>query len=204
MTHPGQVRRSSIGWRSRGGRRLMSLLGPWGLAIALIGCVGSGASPTPSPAVVPSTTPPGSPAAGPLPTNWPSNVIEAAIELAAADAGFAPMNKDVADAVTGADPRTMLTVMTDSLTFLQANQRSIPALQAYALTKDLGDKLAAAYGQMIRGAQAIVGGLRSGDGESVQQGFNDFFAGGAAYAPLTGPLGDLASHAALMKKHLVQ
>ncbi len=203
MTHPGQVRRSASGWRSRGGRRLVGLLGPWGLAIALVGCVGSGASPTSSQTVAPGTTSSGFPV-GPLPTNWPSNVVEAAIELAAADASFAQMNKDVADAVTGADPRTMLTVMTDALTFLQANQRSIPALQAYALTKDLGDKLGAAYGQMISGAQAIVGGLRSGKSASVQQGFNDFFAGGAAYAPLTGPLGDLASQAALMKKHLSQ
>jgi hypothetical protein len=70
------------------------------------------------------------------------------------------------------------------------------------VTKATGDKLAAAYDQMIEGAKTILDGLQSGNGEAVQQGFNAFFAGDAAYAAQTGPLGDIASQAALMKKHV--
>jgi len=141
---------------------------------------------------------------GPSATFWPTMVIEGAVALAAANTSFSQMNSDVTAAVNAGDPRRILTVMTDALKFLKANRVSVGYLQGYDTTKATGDKLAAAYDQMIGGAQTIVDALTSGNGEAVQQGFNDFFAGDAAYAEQTGSLGDIAEQATLMKHNLLK
>ena len=138
---------------------------------------------------------------GPAATPWPTLVIEGAVSLAAADASFKQMNEDVTVSVNAGDPQKILIVMKDALTFLKKNRVAVTYLQEYDSTKATGDALGAAYDQMISGAQTIVDAITSGDGEAVQQGFNDFFAGDAAYAQQTGALGDLAAQAALMKRN---
>lgn len=201
MTVPESVRRSGSGRRPgartlTAGAALLSLAG----VLAVAGCTGLAGSTSPSLLATPSSTVPDDATIGPGATVWPTMVIEGSISLAAADASFSQMNKDVTNAVNSGDPHTYLTVMTDALKFLKANRPAITYLQGYAPTKDTGDKLAAAYDQMIGGAQKILDGLTSGNGAAVQQGFNDFFAGDAAYAETTGPLGDLAAQAVLMKR----
>lgn len=200
MSGPARPRRSAVGRpRSESGWTVLAV----GLLLGLVIAACAGVSGTPRPS--PTTQATGSgPVSGPAATNWPTMVIEGAVTLAAADASFSQMNKDVGDAVNAGDPSRILTVMTDALAFLKANRVSVTYLQGYDTTKATGDKLAAAYDQMIRGAQAIVDALKSGNGPAVQQGFNDFFAGDAAYAEQTGPLGDIAAQAALMKRNLTQ
>jgi hypothetical protein len=167
------------------------------LAVAFAACGTSNSSPSPAgtPTAIPTDA-----TLGPAATPWPTLVLEGAISLAAADASFKQMNADVTTAVNAGDPQKILIVMKDALTFLKKNRVAVTYLQEYDYTKATGDKIGAAYDQMIGGAQAIVDGITAGDGEAVQQGFNDFFAGDAAYAEQTGPLGDLAAQAALMKR----
>ena len=203
MTGRERVRRSGTGTGAHG--RL------WGPLVALAVVISLGiaacsglASGSPTPPATATVSVPDDATMGPNATFWPTNVIEGAISLAAADASFSKMNQDVQTAVTAGDPKTILTVMTDSLKFLQANRVAVGYLQQYDTTKPVGDKLAAAYDQMIAGAQKILDGLKSGDGEAVQLGFNDFFAGDAAYAEQTGPLGDIVSQATLMKRNYTQ
>ena len=204
MRAPAWVRRSTSGpWSfGRFGAPLVSTAIV--LALLIASCSGT-SSPAPgSPSTAPSPTVTDSLQNGPAPTNWPTTVVDGAIALAGADSGFKQMNSDVTTAVDSADPRTILTVMTDALDFLKPNQRFVTYLQAYGPTKDTGDKLAAAYDQMIGGAQKIVDGVNAGDGEAVQQGFVEFFAGDGAYAEQTGPLSDLAQQAVLMRRNLTQ
>ena len=182
------------------------------VAALIAGC--SGLSGTASPAASatasagaaasPSDSPSDSQQIGPAPTNWPTTVIDGSIAIAAADASFKKMNSDVTTAVNSTDPRTILTVMTDALKFLKSIRGAATYLQDYGPTKDTGDKLGAAFDEMISGAQAIVDGVNAGDGPGVQHGFDQFFAGDAAYAAQTGPLSDLAQQALLMKRNLTK
>ena len=205
MTVRERVRRSGTGRRPGGRLRpAWAALSALTVVLTVAGCTGLSGSTSPGPVATPTPTVPDDATMGPSATFWPTQVIEGSISLAAADASFSQMNKDVTNAVDSADPHTMLTVMTDALKFLKTNRLAITYLQGYEPTKDTGDKLAAAYDQMIGGAQRILDGLTAGNGEAVQQGFNDFFAGDAAYAEMTGPLGDLASQATLMKRNYTQ
>lgn len=202
MTDRLPVRRSGTGRRAGGGPALLAAGWLVGLGIVFAGC---GTSTTSAPSLAGTPTPPASEGTeGPAATTWPTLVVEGAISLAAADASFKQMNTDVTTAVNSGDPQKILTVMKDALKFLKANRTAVTYLQEYDFTKATGDKLGAAYDQMISGAQAIVDGITAGDGEAVQQGFNDFFAGDAAYAEQTGALGDLAAQAALMKRSYTQ
>ena len=200
MTERGHVRRSGTGRQLGGGLR--TFLAGLALTFALVAC--TGVTGTPSPAATASPPATADTTERPSATFWPTLVIEGSISLAAADASFSQMNKDVTNAVNSADPQTILTVMKDALKFLKANRVAVGYLQGYDTTKSTGDKLGAAYDQMIGGAQAIIDGLTNGHGDAVQQGFNDFFAGDAAYAEQTGPLGDLAAQATLMKRNFTQ
>ena len=197
MTDPFQVRRSSTGRGSRGGPAMLAVAWLVGLGLVFAAC---GPSVSPSPAGTPSPVPTDA-VVGPAATPWPTLVIEGAVSLAAADASFKQMNEDVTVSVNAGDPQKILIVMKDALTFLKKNRVAVTYLQEYDSTKATGDALGAAYDQMISGAQTIVDAITSGDGEAVQQGFNDFFAGDAAYAQQTGALGDLAAQAALMKRN---
>ena len=204
MIERGRVGRSRIGWRGGAGSR--SAAAAWALLL-VVSIVGCGVSASPSPSSSPATTGTAAPSdatEGPSATFWPTQVIEGSISLAAADGSFSQMNKDVTTAVNAGDPHTILTVMGDALKFLKANRVAVTYLQGYGPTKATGDKLGAAYDQMIKGAQTIVDAINSGNGPAVQQGFNDFFAGDAAYAESTGALGDLASQATLMKRNYTQ
>ncbi|MBI3748455.1 MAG: hypothetical protein HY262_06385 [Chloroflexi bacterium] len=203
MTAGVRVRGSSTGQASGFGPRRVALTAA--LAIALVGCSGS-TSPTATAGAVTTRGPLGSgdPTRAPSATNWPTLVIEGAISLAAANGNFSQMNQDVTAAVNAADPARIRTVMQDVLTFLKANRVAVGYLQQYDTTKPTGDRLAVAYDQMIGGAQAIVDGTTSGNGAAVQSGFNDFYAGDAAYAALTGALGDIAAQATLMKRGYTQ
>lgn len=200
-----------------GGRPRRSLHGAWAAraAVAVViaatlvaACAGTT---SPAPTGVPLSTPvpagtgsPGATANGPKPTTWPTNTLASAIALAAANDSFKTMSDDVANAVNAQDPRQMLTVMTDALTFLKANRSRIQYLQSYPETRGVGDQLDAAYGQLITGGQQVVDGLRTGDGKAVQAGFSTWFAGGDAYAAVLPALGDLASQAVLMQKNYLQ
>lgn len=204
MRAPAWVRRPTSGPPSFGRYRAPLVSTAIVLAAVIASCSGT-SSPSPS---LPSTGP--LPTAtdlvpnGPAPTNWPTTVVDGVIALGAADKSFAQMNSDVTTAVNAADPGKILTVMNDALKFLRPNLRFLPYLQGYPATKDVGDKLAAAYNQLVAGAQAIVDGVNAGDGEAVQQGFNQFFAGDAAYSVETGPLADLVQQALLMRRNLTQ
>ena len=202
MTDRHPVRRPGTGRRAGGGPALLAV--GWLVAASLVvAACGISTTSSPSGAGTP-TIQPSEATLGPAATPWPTLVVEGAISLALADASFKQMNSDVTTAVNAGDPQKILTVMKDALTFLKKNRVAVTYLQEYDFTKATGDKLGAAYDQMIGGAQTIVDGLTSGNGEAVQQGFNDFFAGDAAYAEQTGPLGDLAAQAALMKRNYSQ
>ena len=203
MTGRGRVRRSGTGSAARDGLRRALLGVAILISLGIAGCSALGSA-SPTPAATATATVPDDATMGPGATFWPTQVVEGAISLAAADASFSKMNQDVTTAVNGADPHTILTVMTDALKFLQSNRVAVGYLTQYDATKAVGDKLAAAYDQMIGGAKAIIDGLTNGNGEAVQQGFNDFFAGDAAYAEQTGPLGDIVSQATLMKRNYTQ
>ena len=203
MTLRWRVRRPLIGRRAEHGVRVAGRASWPALvvlaAVAVAACSGQASSRPTGSAPAPSGS--GEATLGPEATSWPTQVVDGAVALAAANASFAQMDTDVTNAVNSTDPRKILTVMTDALKFLKANRPFVTALQGYPETKDTGDKLAAAYDQMIGGAQTIVDGLTSGNGEAVQQGFNEFFAGDSAYAETTGPLGDISAQAILMKRH---
>ncbi len=171
------------------------------VVVLLVAACGSTA-PTSSNPATPGPTVDGS--GGPKPTIWPTTVVEASIALGAADGDFSKLADDVVKAVDSEDPATMLGVMNDALTFLNGNQKNIPHLQAYPETKPVGDKLAVAYAQMIEGATKARDGLIAADGAAVQAGFQEFFAGNAAYVAVAPALGDLAGQAIFMKRQLLR
>jgi hypothetical protein len=200
---PGRRDRRSPGIETgieRGRRRLpiVTLAGITAVAILAAACVSGTATSTPGSQATPSPTAESS--GGAKPTFWPTTTIDGTIALGAANDSLTKMAKDVTTAVDAQDPQKILIVMSDGLTFMTSLQADIGYLQAYPETKDVGDQLAAAYGQMIKGAQEIVDALKAGNGEGVQSGFSDFFAGSAGYAAVAPALGDLVSQAILMKR----
>jgi hypothetical protein len=189
-------REGTPGARGRWSDALLILLGS-ALAV-VVACTGpvistSSASPT---AGAPSGSAP-----GPLPTHWPGNVIDGLVQLAVVDAQFQQVGKDLNDAVTAGDLKALLVVATNVHTFLTANQKYIPAIQEYPITKALGDGLAASYAQMITGIVQIQNSLSTGNGSGVNAGFATFVAGYAAYGAFRANLGTMATQALEMKRH---
>lgn len=181
-------------------RHSAALLAPIGtLLLVVVAC--SGTSTTPAPAgttVFPFGTPSGS---GPLPTPWPGHVVEALVQLAVVDQQFQQVGTDLNAAITAGDLKALLVVTKNVHTFLSANQKYIPALQGYPLTKTLGDGLAASYSQMIQGITQIEDSLTAGSGSGVTAGFATFTAGYTAYGAFRGDLGTFGTQALEMKRH---
>ncbi|TAL08901.1 MAG: hypothetical protein EPO00_06595 [Chloroflexota bacterium] len=187
--------------RGAGSQWTVALAVGLAVALVLVACGGAATQP-PSTAASPSAAGSGLPT--PKPTFWPTGVVEATIALGAADGDFTKMANDVVGAVDSNDAVKVLQVMSDALTFLKGNQKNVPRLQDYPATKVVGDELAAAYAQMIEGAQAVIDGMNAGDTEAVQAGFVTFFAGNKAYVAISPRLGDLADQAIFMKRQLLR
>lgn len=177
-----------------------------GLALALLvgACGATAPSSSPSGGATAATAPGESGSPRPKPTTWPTTTVEASIALGAADGDFTTLANDVIAAVNSEDPLRMLQVMTDAITFLEGNQKNIPRLQAYPATKDLGDRLAVVYAQMIDGAHQVVDGIGAADGAAIQAGFAAFFDGNKAYVALSPEVGDIAEQALFMKRQLLR
>jgi hypothetical protein len=170
-------------------------------AILIVVAACTGLSSTPAPAsttFLPLGTASGS---GPLPTPWPGHVVEALVQLAVVDPQFQEVGTDLNDAINAGDLKALLVVTKNVHTFLTANQKYIPALQGYPLTKTLGDGLATAYAQMIQGITQIEDSLTAGNGSGVTAGFATFTAGYTAYGAFRTDLGTLGSQALEMKRH---
>ncbi len=147
--------------------------------------------------------PSGGESAGPKPTAWPTGTVEASIALGAANGEFTKMTDDVAAAVDSQDPARIATAMEDALAFLTGNQQNIPKLQDYAGTKDLGDRLAPIYANMIAGATQVRDGLENGDAAAVEAGFTTFFEGSTEYAAISADVATAAEQALFMKRQLL-
>ena len=181
---------------------MVAIVVPLVLATLIAACA---AGPSPAASVSPVPTASALPS-GPHPnaTFWPTQVVESSIALGAADASFAVMADDLSKALDAGEPARILDVIDRVIPFLQGNQKNIPGLQGYDFTRPVGDRLAAAYQQMIDGAIQIRDGLTAGDGPAVTAGFGVFAAGNTAYADLRAALGDVASQAVFMKKGLLK
>jgi hypothetical protein len=168
------------------------------LLLIVAACSGTSTTPAPATSVLPFGTPSGS---GPLPTPWPGDVVVALVQLAVVDPQFQQVGTDLNDAVTAGDLKALLIVTKNVHTFLTANQKYIPALQDYPLTKTLGDELATSYAQMIQGITQIEDSLTAGNGSGVTAGFATFTAGYSAYGAFRTDLGTLGTQALEMKRH---
>jgi len=169
------------------------------LLLVVVAC--SGTSTTPGPAstvLLPFGTTSGS---GPLPTPWPGHVVEALVQLAIVDPQFQQVGTDLNDAIAAGDLKALLIVTKNVHAFLTANQKYIPALQGYPMTKTLGDGLAPSYAQMIQGITQIEDSLTTGNGSGVTAGFATFTAGYTAYGAFRTDLGTLGTQALEMKRH---
>jgi hypothetical protein len=173
---------------------------PFLVSLALLVGVLAACSGQPGPTTQPTTGGPVGTGPTPQPTAWPASVVSSMIALGAADGQFVQMGNDLQTAVDAGNLQELLTVTNDAKTFLTGNQANIPRLQAYALTKPLGDSLAAAYGQMIAGVTQIHDSLVNGDASGVTTGFQTFLAGNTAYAAVRQELGDKAQQAIFMKR----
>jgi hypothetical protein len=176
------------------------------LAALVLACSAATPSAAP-PSVAPDTAAPSSATAdggsgGPKPTNWPYHVVEGTVALAAADGQFKQVGDDLAAAVNAGDVNQLLTVTGNVQQFLEGNRKNIPYLQGYPETKDLGDKLAVAYDEMIAGVTKIHDSIVSGDAAGVTAGFAQFVAGNTDYSNVRDILGDKGSQAVFMKRGL--
>lgn len=183
--------------------RVRSPIGPLSILVAalaiVVGCTATSAGPTPTGG--PAAGVPSGSGTGPLPTHWPGNVIEGLVQLAVVDPQFQQVGTDLSDAVNAGDLKALLVVTKNVRAFLTTNQKYIPALQAYPLSKALGDGLAASYAQMIQGITQIEDSLTSGNGSGVTAGFGTFTAGYTAYGAFRTQLGTLGTQALEMKRH---
>lgn len=165
----------------------------------VVGCTTTSAGPTPTGG--PGATELSGSGAGPLPTHWPSNVIEGLVQLAVVDTQFQQVGTDLSDAINAGDLKALLIVTKNVRAFLTTNQKYISPLQAYPLSKALGDGLAASYAQMIQGITQIEDSLTAGNGSGVTAGFATFTAGYTAYGAYRTSLGTLGTQALEMKRH---
>jgi hypothetical protein len=171
------------------------------IAIALLLGVMAGCSTvTPSPTASPEQIPSGS-GGNPEATSWPGGVVNAVVQLGAADPQLDQVGKDLTTALNTNDMQTLLDVVNDVQKFLTANQALIFHLEEYPATKTLGDQLAAAYAKMLSGITKIHDSLVAGDGDGVTAGFTEFAAGSTLYAAARPALGDAFNQAIFMKRH---
>ena len=164
---------------------------------AIVACGGASPGPTGS----------GAPTAGnvgPRPTHWPSEVVESTVALGLADSEFVKVGADLTAAVDSGNMENLLTSARDVEAFLTGNRKNIPRLQGYGETKAVGDRLAAAYDQMIAGITQVRESLEGGDAGGVTTGFQTFVAGNTAYSGVRSDLGVLVEQAIFMKKLLLQ
>lgn len=169
------------------------------LAVTLAACGSTNGTPSPTAG---SSQAAGS--GGPKPTYWPTTVTEATLALAAADSDFEKVGQDLMAAVDAGDMSALYTTAQRVQAFLSENRKNIPKLQAYDGTKAVGDRLLAAYDQMLKGIREILDGLASGNGADVTAGFGDFAAGNAAYSAVRSDLGLLGDQAIFMKRQLLR
>jgi hypothetical protein len=181
------------------GRRSPGRSIAFGIALLLGVLAGCSTVATPSPS--PTAAPSGSFLPNPQATAWPGSVVDAIVALGAADQQFDKVGTDLSAAVDSNNMQTLLGVTENVEKFLTANEAYIPHLQGYGETKDLGDKLAAAYGQMTAGITKVHDSLIAGDGAGVTAGFDDFAAGSTAYGLVRPTLGDFFNQAIFMKRH---
>jgi len=136
----------------------------------------------------------------PQPTHWPSLTVDSTIALGVADPQFQQIGADLTAAVDANDLSRLLQVSANAETFLAGNQTNIPRLQDYDGTQAVGDRLAAAYAQLVAGIKQIHDSLASGDGAGVTAGFQTFAAGNTAYAAVRPDLLALAAAALDQKR----
>jgi len=190
--------------RAAGGRRRSSgrsvTLGIALLVGIIAGCT-TGASPSATPVasfipIGPSDVPNPHPAA----TSWPGDVVNAVVALGSADTQFDQVTTDLSTAVNANDMQQLLGVSENVVKFLTANETYIPHLQSYGATKDLGDKLAAAYAEMLAGITKVHNSLVAVDGAGVTAGFETYASGTTAYGLVRANLGDTFNQAIFMKR----
>lgn len=188
---------------ARGGRRSPGRSVTLGIALLLgiiAGCT-SGATPSATP--VPSFIPIGPsdiPNPHPGATSWPGDVVDAVVALGSADTQFDQVTTDLSTAVNANDMQQLLGVSENVVKFVTGNQTYIPHLQGYSATKDLGDKLAVAYAQMLAGITQVHNSLVAGDGAGVTAGFDTYASGTTAYGLVRANLGDAFNQAIFMKR----
>jgi hypothetical protein len=170
------------------------------LALVVAVVVACTSTSTPSPTVAAGSSGPEGTGPAPNATPWPSNVVEGVIALGGADSQFEQIGSDLQNDVNTGNLAQMLTDTTNILAFLTGAQKNIPLVQAYGPTKPVGDRLAAAYAQMIAGVQQIHDSLAASNGAGVTAGFTAFVAGNTAYGAVRQDLGDLANQAVFMKR----
>ncbi len=182
--------------------RVRSPIGALSIGVAMLATVvGCTTSANPTATTGSAASEPSGSGAGPLPTHWPSNVIEGLVQLAVVDTQFQQVGTDLNDAINAGDLKALLVVTKNVRAFLTTNQKYIPALQAFPLSKALGDGLAPSYAQMIQGITQIEDSLTAGNGSGATAGFATFTAGYAAYGAFRTQLGTLGTQALEMKRH---
>lgn len=186
---------------ARRGRRSPGRSVPIAIALVLGVLAGCSTAATPSPSPSVAQLPSGSDSPNPEATSWPGGVVDAVVALGAADPQFDQVGKDLSTAVDTNNMQTLLGVVENVQKFLTANQAYIPHLQGYDETKDLGDKLAAAYAEMLAGMTKVHDSLVAGDGAGVTAGFDTFASGSTAYGAVRATLGDFFNQAIFMKRH---
>lgn len=174
------------------------------VALALLAAIAAACS-----TATPSFTPSGSivplrSGETPTPTSWPGSVVESTIALGLADSEFKSIGDDLSAAVDAGDLAKLLEVSAHVEQFLTENGKNIPKLQGYSETQALGDKLKAAYDEMLAGITRVHDSLTGGDSAGVAAGFEQFSAGNDLYAPLRTELGDKATQAIFMKRILLR
>ena len=202
MTYAPSTARVAPIRRRRSHRPLLLVAAPLVvLVVAMVGCTTTPATPGPSTAGGTDQGPVGT-GPTPVPTSWPTTVVLAVTALGAADNEFDKMGSDLTTAVNDNSPQEMLVASQSGLDFLKGNQQNVPKLQAYSITKDLGDGLAKAYADMIAGLQQVHDSLDSGNAAGVQAGFQQFATGSTEYAAVRQDLSDKAEQAIFMTKVL--
>jgi hypothetical protein len=186
---------------ARPGRRSPGRSIALGIALLLGIVAGCSATTTPSPSPAAASFPSDSFSPDPGATSWPGGVVDAVVALGAADPQFDQVGKDLSTAIDTNNMQTLLAVVENVQKFLTANLAHIPKLQGYDATKDLGDKLAAAYTEMLAGMTKVHDSLVNGDGAGVTAGFDTFASGSTAYGLVRASLGDTFNQAIFMKRH---
>ena len=168
-----------------------------GLALALvIGACDGATGPTPSP----SAASPDASGPVPKPTQWPTTTVEGTIALGVADAEIWKAGVDLRKAADNEDVEAMWGAADGLAKLLEGILPNVPRLQSYPATKDLGDKLQIAYGQLHDAAVKVRDSITGGDPDGVVAGFNSLTAAMDVYADSRQALSDAAQQAIFMKR----